>query len=71
LLLQEPAEVPGLLCYPVAIRMITDACYLDTPSSDFDEKENVQSSQEQCLNSQKITGQELTLVVIHKVSPAK
>ena len=69
-LLQEPAEVSSLLCYPVAIRMFSDAGDMYTSSSNSKKEENVYGFQEQRLNGQKISGQELTLVVIHEVSPS-
>jgi len=51
--------------------MFSDAGDMYTPSSNLKKEENVYGFQEQRLNSQKITGQELALVVIHEVLPTK
>ena len=70
---QIPHKLSGLLCYPTAVRIRRAPGKMDTPASQLDEEEHIDSLQEDRLYSEEIAPsglpQDLIFVVLHQVTP--
>ena len=65
-----PNQMPGLLSNPKLIRVSRDTGKMDTPRTQFDEEEHIDSLRPDSFDGEKVTGQDLFFVVSHQVTPA-
>ena len=70
LFLECPHHLPGLLGNPPSVRMGRHARKRDASRAQFDEEENIQGLQPQCLHGEEVAGQQLLPVMTHQLPPA-
>ena len=66
---QIPRKLSGLLRYPAPRRIRRAAGKMDTPASQLDEEEPIDGLQEDRLDDEAVTSQDLIFVVPHQVTP--
>lgn len=68
---QLPHELAGLLLNPCAVRMRRATSEMDASTTDLNEHEDIDRLQKQRFHGEKVTRQQLLLIVGHQMTPTR